>query len=198
MQRWSHSKNRKQPKKTRRMGEMRKVRAYLEPRAACGEWWVEKVMEKLECFSKDLWHYAMGSGKPLESVSRSVMSELALGRLIWPGEKKVLGHVLGVLNANKTNQSQIWCSVRKGSGVVGDPGTRVNLPLDQQQLASSTQGWGTCLWCFQAHALVLNKREEDSSPCSSLKPFWRERCLAYLRSCAYSEQLLRPGWRIDN
>ena len=53
----------------------------------------------------------MGSGKPLESVSRSVMSELALGRLIWPGEKKVLGHVLGVLNANKTNQSQIWCSV---------------------------------------------------------------------------------------
>lgn len=54
MQRWSHSKNRKQPKKTRRIGEMRKVRGYLEPRAACGEWWVEKVMEKLECLSKDL------------------------------------------------------------------------------------------------------------------------------------------------
>ena len=27
---------------------------YLEPGAACGEWWVEKVMEKLECLAKDL------------------------------------------------------------------------------------------------------------------------------------------------
>ena len=62
--------------------------------------------------------------------------------------------------------------VRKISDVVGDPGTRVSLSLDWGQPASSTQGWGICLWCLQAHALVLNKREKDSS--LSLKPFWRQ------------------------
>ena len=76
--------------------------------------------------------------------------------------------------------------VRKISEAVGDPGTRVSLPLDYGQPASSTQGWGTCLRCFQAHVLVLNKREKDSS--LSLKPFWRQHWPVYLRSCAYSEQ----------
>jgi hypothetical protein len=44
-------------------------------------------------------------------MARNVMSGSASGRLILPVDKEVLEQALGLLDASKRNQSQIWCSV---------------------------------------------------------------------------------------